>query len=66
MFNGKYDYAGALAEYEKVMQYRSRISMASLFSRARGGQWRLGRSDEAARRFLQVFRSPMPETRSRR
>ena len=54
-FNGKYDYAGALVEYEKVMQYpQSDLYGLALFKSA-WCQWRLGRSDEAARRFLQVF-----------
>jgi len=55
-FNGKYDYAGALAEYEKVMQYpQSDLYGLALFKSA-WCQWRLGRTDEAAKRFLQVFR----------
>jgi TolA-binding protein len=54
-FNEKYDYAGALAEYEKVMQYpQSDLYGLALFKSA-WCEWRLGRSDEAARRFLQVF-----------
>ena len=54
-FNGKYDYAGALVEYEKVMQYpQSDLYGLALFKSA-WCQWRLGRSDEAAKRFLQVF-----------
>ena len=51
-FNGKYDYAGALAEYEKVMQYpQSDLYGLALFKSA-WCQWRLGRSDEAAQAFL--------------
>ena len=54
-FNDKYDYAGALVEYEKVMQYpQSDLYGLALFKSA-WCQWRLGRSDEAAKRFLQVF-----------
>jgi TolA-binding protein len=54
-FNGKYDYAGALVEYEKVMQYpQSDLYGLALFKSA-WCQWRLGRTDEAAKRFLQVF-----------
>ena len=54
-FNGKYDYAGALAEYEKVMQYpQSDLYGLALFKSA-WCHWRLGRSDEAAKRFLAVF-----------
>jgi TolA-binding protein len=55
-FNNRYDYAGALVEYEKVMQYpQSDLYGLALFKSA-WCQWRLGRSDEAAKRFLQVFR----------
>ena len=54
-FNGKYDYAGALVEYEKVMQYpNSDLYGLALFKSA-WCQWRLGRTDEAAKRFLLVF-----------
>src|SRR5579859_1922312 len=54
-FNGKYDYGAALVEYEKVMQYpQSDLYGLALFKSA-WCHWRLGHSDEAARRFLQVF-----------
>jgi tetratricopeptide (TPR) repeat protein len=54
-FNDKYDYAGALVEYEKVMQFpQSDLYGLALFKSA-WCQWRLGRSDEAAKRFLRVF-----------
>lgn len=54
-FNDKYDYAGALAEYEKVMQFpQSDLFGLALFKSA-WCHWRLGNSDEAARRFLRVF-----------
>jgi tetratricopeptide (TPR) repeat protein len=58
IFNGKYDYAGALAEYEKVLTYKAQIDPAlyglALFKSA-WCYWRLGNTDEAARRFVGVF-----------
>jgi tetratricopeptide (TPR) repeat protein len=58
IFNGKYDYAGALAEYEKVLSYKDRIDPAlyglALFKSA-WCHWRLGNNDEAAKRFVGVF-----------
>ena len=58
MFNGKFDYAGALAEYEKVLSYKDQIDPAlyglALFKSA-WCYWRVGNNDEAARRFVGVF-----------
>jgi tetratricopeptide (TPR) repeat protein len=58
LFNGKFDYAGALAEYEKVLSYKDQIDPAlyglALFKSA-WCYWRLGNNDEAARRFVGVF-----------
>jgi cellulose synthase operon protein C len=55
LLNEKYDYAGALAEYELVLQYpKSELYGLALFKSA-WCQWRLGNSDEAAKRFVQVF-----------
>ena len=58
IFNGKFDYAGALAEYEKVLSYKDQIDPAlyglALFKSA-WCYWRLGNNDEAARRFVGVF-----------
>jgi cellulose synthase operon protein C len=58
IFNGKFDYAGALSEYEKVLSYMDRIDPAlyglALFKSA-WCYWRLGNNDEAARRFVGVF-----------
>jgi tetratricopeptide (TPR) repeat protein len=58
IFNGRYDYAGALAEYEKVLTYKAKIDPAlyglALFKSA-WCYWRLGNNDEAAKRFVQVF-----------
>ena len=58
IFNGKFDYAGALSEYEKVLTYKDQIDPAlyglALFKSA-WCYWRLGNNDEAARRFIGVF-----------
>jgi TolA-binding protein len=58
IFNGRFDYAGALAEYEQVLSYKARIDPAlyglALFKSA-WCYWRIGNNDEAARRFVGVF-----------
>ncbi len=58
IFNGKFDYAGALAEYDRVLGYKSQIDPAlyglALFKSA-WCYWRLGNNEEAARRFVGVF-----------
>jgi cellulose synthase operon protein C len=55
LLNEKYDYAGALAEYEFVLAYpKSELYGLALFKSA-WCLWRLGNSDEAAKRFVQVF-----------
>jgi tetratricopeptide (TPR) repeat protein len=58
IFNGRYDYAGALTEYEQVLSYKQQIDPAlyglALFKSA-WCYWRLGNNDEAARRFVGVF-----------
>ena len=58
IFNGKFDYAGALAEYEQVLAAKAEIDPAlyglALFKSA-WCHWRLGNNDEAARRFVGVF-----------
>ncbi|HXN32222.1 MAG TPA: tetratricopeptide repeat protein [Polyangiaceae bacterium] len=58
IFSAKYDYAGALAEYETVLSYKAKIDPAlyglALFKSA-WCHWRLGNNDEAARRFVGVF-----------
>lgn len=55
LFNGKYDYQGALAEYEEVLKYKnSELYGLALFKSA-WCMWRLGRSEEAAKRFVSVF-----------
>jgi len=56
LFNGKYDYAGALAEYEKVLAYKHNSELYGLaMFKSAWCLWRLGRSDEAAKRFVAVF-----------
>lgn len=58
IFNGRFDYAGALVEYEKVLGYKGQIDPAlyglALFKSA-WCYWRLGNNDEAAKRFVGVF-----------
>jgi TolA-binding protein len=54
-FSGSFDYANALAEYEKVMEHpRSELYDLALFKSA-WCLWRLNRSREAALRFRQVL-----------
>ena len=58
IFNGKFDYAGALVEYEKVLAYKDKIDPAlyglALFKSA-WCYWRLGNNAEAQKRFVGVF-----------
>ncbi len=58
IFNGRFDYAGALAEYEKVLSFKDKIDRSlyglALFKSA-WCYWRLGNNDEAAKRFVGVF-----------
>jgi TolA-binding protein len=55
LFNGKYDYAGALAEYEKVLQFKQSELYGLAMFKSAWCLWRLGRSDDAAKRFVAVF-----------
>jgi tetratricopeptide (TPR) repeat protein len=55
-FNGQYNYAAALVEYEKVLEYKDSDLFGLALFKSAWCKWRLGQSDEAARRFLQVFR----------
>ena len=55
LFNGKYDYAGALAEYDKVLQFKSSELYGLAMFKSAWCLWRLGRSDESAKRFVAVF-----------
>ncbi|MGH7298395.1 MAG: tetratricopeptide repeat protein [Polyangiaceae bacterium] len=58
IFSGHYDYAAALAEYEKVLAFKGKIDPAlyglALFKSA-WCYWRLGNNDEAKLRFVGVF-----------
>jgi len=58
IFNGRFDYAAALQEYEKVLGYKGKIDQTlyglALFKSA-WCYWRLGNNDEAAKRFVGVF-----------
>src|SRR5260221_9314051 len=55
LFNGKYDYQAALAEYEEVLHYKnSELYGLALFKSA-WCLWRLGNTDLAAKRFVSVF-----------
>jgi cellulose synthase operon protein C len=58
IFNGHFDYQGALAEYEQVLSFKAKIDPAlyglALFKSA-WCYWRLGNNDEAAKRFVGVF-----------
>ncbi|MDB4994950.1 MAG: domain protein putative component of TonB system [Myxococcaceae bacterium] len=56
LFNGKYDYQGALAEYEQVMKFKGQTDLYGLaLFKSAWCQWRLGNTEEAARRFVSVF-----------
>jgi tetratricopeptide (TPR) repeat protein len=58
IFNASYDYAAALAEYEKVLAFKGQIDSSlyglALFKSA-WCYWRLGENEEAAKRFVGVF-----------
>jgi tetratricopeptide (TPR) repeat protein len=56
LFEGKYDYAGALVEYNTVLTFKTSADLygIALFKSA-WCLWRLGQSDEAAKRFVKVF-----------
>lgn len=55
LFNGKYDYAAALAEYEKVLEYKQSELYGLAMFKSAWCMWRLGRTEEAAKRFVSVF-----------
>ena len=56
LFEGKYDYAGALVEYNTVLTFKTSADLygIALFKSA-WCLWRLGQTDEAAKRFVKVF-----------
>jgi tetratricopeptide (TPR) repeat protein len=68
IFNGRFDYAGALAEYEQVLADKAQIDPAlyglALFKSA-WCHWRLGNNDEAAKRFVGVFEATDPGDRAK-
>lgn len=56
IFNGKYDYAAALVEYEEVLKFKQQTELYGLaLFKSAWCLWRLGKNDEAARRFVSVF-----------
>ena len=55
LFNGKYDYAGALVEYEKVLEYKNSELYGLAMFKSAWCLWRLGRGADAAKRFVAVF-----------
>jgi tetratricopeptide (TPR) repeat protein len=55
LFNGKYDYAGALVEYEKVLTFKQSELYGLAMFKSAWCLWRLGRSDDAAKRFVAVL-----------
>ena len=55
LFNGRYDYAGALVEYEEVLKYKNSDLYGLALFKSAWCMWRLGRSEEAAKRFVSVF-----------
>jgi len=55
LFNEKYDYAAALKEYEEVLKYKGNDLYGLALFKSAWCLWRLGNSDEAAKRFVSVF-----------
>jgi tetratricopeptide (TPR) repeat protein len=55
LFNGKYDYAAALLEYEEVLKYKNSELYGLAMFKSAWCMWRLGKSDEAAKRLVAVF-----------
>ena len=55
LFNEKYDYQAALSEYEEVMKFKNSDLYGLALFKSAWCYWRLGNSDEAAKRFVQVF-----------
>jgi tetratricopeptide (TPR) repeat protein len=68
IFNGKFDYAGALTEYDQVLSFKAQIDPTlyglALFKSA-WCHWRLGNNDEAAKRFVGVFEATSPNDASK-
>jgi TolA-binding protein len=55
LFNQKYDYAGALKEYEQVLKFKGNDLYGLALFKSAWCEWRLGNTDEAKRRFVSVF-----------
>ncbi len=55
LFNGKYDYQAALVEYEEVLKFKSSELYGLALFKSAWCLWRLGRSEDAAKRFVSVF-----------
>jgi len=55
LFNQKYDYANALKEYEEVLKYKGNDLYGLALFKSAWCLWRLGNTDEAAKRFVSVF-----------
>ncbi len=55
LFNGKYDYAAALVEYEEVLKFKNNELYGLALFKSAWCLWRLGRSEAAAKRFVGVF-----------
>ena len=55
LFNQKYDYAAALKEYEEVLKYKGNDLYGLALFKSAWCMWRLGNTDEAAKRFVNVF-----------
>jgi tetratricopeptide (TPR) repeat protein len=51
----KFDYPGALAEYEAVLQFPNTDLYGLALFKSAWCLWRLGNTDEAAKRFVSVF-----------
>ena len=55
LFNEKYDYPAALGEYEEVMKFKQSDLYGLALFKSAWCQWRMGNTDQAAARFVQVF-----------
>jgi tetratricopeptide (TPR) repeat protein len=60
------DYQNAFNEYEKVLEYKDTDLYDIALFKSAWTLWRLGRSEEAARRFLKVFQSTEEGSRKRK
>ncbi|HEY3494245.1 MAG TPA: hypothetical protein VGK73_06150 [Polyangiaceae bacterium] len=60
------DYQNAFNEYEKVLQYKDTDLYDIALFKSAWTLWRLGKPEEAARRFLKVFQSTEEGSRKRK